>query len=304
MVGPSRRRSSSAVVAGVLMGIGMCACSSSSPTVASTPKATEYYVSLGDSYAAGFQPTGRNGVGHTTTNGFTYQVPGLATARGYHLTLVNFGCGGATTASLLTTPGCPLLGPGAPHYPRQSQAAAAEAFLQQHPGKIGLVSVSIGGNDVTDCASSSDPIGCVAKAVTTIDANLSILLPALRAASGPGVPIVGITYPDVVLGDYLSPNAADRTLASLSVIAFKSVINPALQKQYAAVGATFVDVTSATGAYTPFTQTTHLAPYGTIPIAVAKVCQLTYFCQYGDIHPRTVGYTEIASLVTAALPER
>lgn len=304
MVGSSRRRSASAVAAVLLMSVGLCACTSSSPTAASTPKATEYYVSLGDSYAAGFQPTGRNGVGHTTTNGFAYQVPGLATARGYHLTLVNFGCGGATTASLLTSPGCPLLGPGAPHYPRQSQAAAAEAFLQQHPGKIGLVSVSIGGNDVTDCATSADPIGCVAKAVATINANLSSLLPALRAAAGPGVPMVGITYPDVVLGDYLSSNAADRTLASLSVAAFKGVINPALQAQYAAVGATFVDVTAATGAYTPFTQTTHLAPYGTIPIAVAKVCQLTYFCQYGDIHPRTVGYTEIATLVTAALPER
>ncbi|HEX3841679.1 MAG TPA: SGNH/GDSL hydrolase family protein [Acidimicrobiales bacterium] len=288
----------------VLMGIGLCACSPSSPTATATPKSTEYYVSLGDSYAAGFQPTGRNGVGHTTTNGFAYQVPGLATARGYHLTLVNFGCGGATTASLLTTPGCPLLGPGAPHYPHQSQAAAAEAFLHQHSGKIGLVSVSIGGNDVTDCATSSDPIGCVAKAVSTINGNLSILLPALRAAAGPGVPMVGITYPDVVLGDYLSSQPADRTLAALSVTAFKSVINPALQTQYSAVGATFVDVTAATGAYTPFTETTQLAPYGTIPIAVAKVCQLTYFCQYGDIHPRTVGYTEIATLVTAALPER
>jgi hypothetical protein len=288
----------------VLIGVGLSACSSPPPTAASTPKVVEYYVSLGDSYAAGFQPTGPKGAGHTTTNGFAYQVPALASARGYHLTLVNFGCGGATTASLLTTPGCPLLGPGAPHYPRQSQAAAAEAFLRQHQGKIGAVSVSIGGNDVTDCASSADPIGCVASAVTTINANLAILLPALRAAAGPGVPMVGITYPDVVLGDYLSSKAADRTLAALSVTAFQSVINPALQKQYAAVGASFVDVTAATGAYTPFAQTTQLAPYGTIPIAVAKVCQLTYFCQYGDIHPRTVGYTEIATLVTAALPER
>jgi lysophospholipase L1-like esterase len=304
MVDTGRRRTLSYALACVLIGIGMCACSGSPKTSASQAKATQYYVSLGDSYAAGFQPTGPDGVGRTTTNGFAYQVLGLASAHGYHLRLVNFGCEGATTTSLFRNPGCSLLGPGAPHYPSQSQAAAVESFLHQHQGNIGLVTVSIGGNDVTECASSSDPIGCVVKAVTTISTNLSILLPALRTASGPEVPIVGITYPDVALGDYLSSKAADRALATLSVAAFKDVINPALQKQYEAVGATFVDVTSATGAYTPFDQTTSLAPYGIIPVAVAQICQLTYFCEYGDIHPRTVGYTKIAELISAALPVR
>jgi len=305
MIGPNRRRASSVAATCVLMGLGLGACSSSNPTTATTmPKANQYYLSLGDSYAAGFQPTGKGGVGHTTTNGFAYQLPGLASARGYQLTLVNFGCGGATTASMLNHHGCPLLGPGAPHYPHQSQAAAAEAFLTQHQGKIGLVTVSIGGNDVTACTSDPDPISCVSKAVTSISTNLAVLLPALRAAAGPDVPIVGITYPDVILGDYLSAKASDRSLASLSVTAFMDLINPALQKQYEAVGASFVDVTSATGAYTPFAQTTHLSPYGMVPVAVARVCQLTFFCQYDDIHPRTVGYTEIATLIAAALPER
>ena len=48
----------------------------------------------------------------------------------------------------------------------------------------------------------------------------------------------------------------------------------------------------------PFTQTTTLAPYGTIPVAVAKTCQLTWYCQFQNIHPRTVGYTVIADLIT------
>lgn len=306
MIGPSRRRSSVAVACG-LLGLGMSACGGSSPSAVTTTTLAatgQYYVSLGDSYAAGFQPTGPKGVGHTTTNGSAYQLPGLASARGYHLTLVNFGCGGATTESMLHSRGCPLLGPGAPHYPKQSQAAAAEAFLTGHPGKIGLVTVSIGGNDLTACATSPDPIGCVSKALTTINTDLGVLLPALRAAAGPDVPIVGTTYPDVILGDYLSANPASKSLASVSVAAFMSLINPALEKDYAAVGASFVDVTSATGAYTPFSQTTNLAPYGTIPVAVAKVCQLTFFCQYQDIHPRTVGYTEIATLIAAILPPR
>jgi hypothetical protein len=305
MIGPNRRRSSMAAAC-VLLGLGVSACSASpsASTASTAPTVGQYYVSLGDSYAAGFQPTGPNGAGHTTTNGFAYQLPALASARGYHLTLVNFGCGGATSGSMLNSRGCPLLGPGAPTYAKQSQAAAAEAFMTGHPGKIGLVTVSIGGNDLTDCATNPDPVGCVTKALTTINADLGIVLPALRAAAGPSVPIVGTTYPDVVLGDYLSANPASKSLASVSVTAFMSLINPALQKDYAAIGASFVDVTAATGAYTPFSQTTTLAPYGTIPVAVARVCQLTFFCMYQDIHPRTVGYTEIATLIAGTLPQR
>ncbi|HWE69695.1 MAG TPA: hypothetical protein VG205_05000 [Acidimicrobiales bacterium] len=98
--------------------------------------------------------------------------------------------------------------------------------------------------------------------------------------------------------------AATRAPAPLSITSFMDRINPALQKQYEAVGATFVDVTSGTGAYTPFAQTIRLAPYGTIPVAVARICQFTFSCQYGEIHPRTVGYTQIATLITAALPAR
>jgi lysophospholipase L1-like esterase len=299
-------RTASLVGALVSLAVGVSACSSSSATKPKAP-VNQYYVSLGDSYAAGYQPTGAGvgqTVGHTTTNGFAYQLPKLAASRGYNLTLVNFGCGGATTTSILHALGCGQLGPGAPTYSGQSQATAAEQFLSQHQGRIGLVTVSIGGNDVTNCASSSDPISCVAAAVGTIKTNLAVLLPALRAAAGPVVPIIGITYPDVILGDYLSTNTATKSLATLSVSAFQSLINPALQQQYQAIGATFVDVTSATGAYTPFTQTTSLSGYGTVPIAVARVCELTFFCQYGNIHPRTVGYTEIATLIAAALPKR
>ena len=86
--------------------------------------------------------------------------------------------------------------------------------------------------------------------------------------------------------------------------AFQQFINPALKKGYAEGKGKFVDVTTATGAYTPLTQTTTLAPYGLIPQAVADVCNLTYYCQFGDIHARTSGYKIIAELVAKALPKR
>jgi len=87
------------------------------------------------------------------------------------------------------------------------------------------------------------------------------------------------------------------------VPAFRDFINPALKQEYEAHGAAFVDVTAATGAYGSLKQTTTLAPYGKVPLPVAKVCELTYFCQYHDIHPRTPGYTVIATLIVATLPQ-
>jgi hypothetical protein len=101
----------------------------------------------------------------------------------------------------------------------------------------------------------------------------------------------------------VSKSASARSLATLSIVAFKSFINPTLQRTYKAYHASFVDVTAATGAYESLKDTTTLAPYGKIPVAVAKVCELTFFCQYNDIHPRTPGYTIIAKLVVGTLPE-
>jgi len=299
-----------AVVAVVILAFAAAACGSSpgaTTSVTTRPKASAaaplLYVSLGDSYAAGYQPSGPHS-GSTGRNGFAYQVPALAAKKGYDLALVNFGCGGATTTSILYSVGCPpaLLGPGATAYPTVTQAAAAEAFLRAHRGHVGLVTVSIGGNDVTSCAAGAQPIPCVATAIKTINKNVATLLHGLRAAAGPSVRIVGTTYPDVILGLDVSKQASLRNLAQLSVVAFKALINPALRKLYEAVGASFVDVTAATGAYGSLTQLTDLPPYGRIPVPVAKVCELTFFCEYHDIHPRTAGYTIIAQLIVGTLP--
>ena len=43
-------------------------------------------------------------------------------------------------------------------------------------------------------------------------------------------------------------------------------------------------------------------PYGRIPVPVAEVCRLTWYCQKGDIHARTNGYRVIADLISRRLP--
>ncbi len=256
---------------------------------------TTYYVSLGDSYSVGYQP----GIGAST--GYTGYV-----AKKTHLTLVNFGCAGATATSILQTVSCPEILPntaGAVPYPHTTQAAAAEAFLRAHRGHIGLITVSIGGNDVTACATESDPITCVGKAVIGVALNVVSLARALRAAAGPNVPLIGLTYPDVILGSYVYPSqpptAVRISLAQASVPAFKLLLNPALSRSYASGRGVLVDVTKATGAYTPLTTTTTLAPYGAVPVAVAKVCTLTWYCKEGNIHATTQGYAFIGQLVAA-----
>ena len=62
-------------------------------------------------------------------------------------------------------------------------------------------------------------------------------------------------------------------------------MNPTLKAAYSTAGGQFVDVTKATGAYTPFSKTTPYGRYGSIPMAVVDVCELTYYCQLQDPHP-------------------
>jgi lysophospholipase L1-like esterase len=263
----------------------------------------QFYVSLGDSYAVGWQHPALYDFG-PTKSGFDRQIPKLAKKKGYRLQDVNFGCGGATTTSILKQKGCAKQARaiGGRAY-KSTQVAAAERFLRRHRGKVALVTVSIGGNDVTACARDANPVPCVAAATNSITKNVTALAKRLRKAGGKKVRIVGTTYPDVILGQWVRPPVS-QDLAKLSVVAFQSLINPALVKAYKAGKGKLVDVTKATGAYTPVDQTTTLAPYGTIPVAVAKVCSLTWYCQFGDIHANNKGYKIIAQLVVKTLPKR
>ena len=186
---------------------------------------------------------------------------------------------------------------------RAAAGTAFTAFLRAHRGQVGLITVSIGGNDVTSCASAANPISCVTATVTSINTNVTSLVSQLRSAAGTSVPIIGSTYPDVILGAYVYPtHPASQTaqnLAKLSVTAFKALINPALKRAYASGFGAFVDVTAATGAYGSLTTTVHTKTYGTISVPVAKVCTYTWFCQQGNIHAHSVGYALIGKLIVA-----
>jgi hypothetical protein len=41
-----------------------------------------------------------------------------------------------------------------------------------------------------------------------------------------------------------------------------------------------------------------------IPVPVARACELSFYCEFRDIHARTAGYTLIAELIVKTLPRR
>jgi lysophospholipase L1-like esterase len=271
--------------------------------VAKAPAAPKFYVSLGDSYAAGYQPIA-SALHGKDTSGFAYQVVHLARQRSDDIVLRNFGCDGATTSTVIRQRGCELTppGPDTAAYPTQTQANAAERFVEGHRDRIGLITVSLSGNDILGCTAAAILDSCVTAALPGIRANLATLLTGLRQVAGPNVPIIGLTYPDVLLGLYLSKDPAQRALAVDSVSAFQDLLNPALRAAYGAIGGSFIDVTSATGGYVPLVQATTSARYGNIPVAVADVCTFTYYCSDQDVHPTVSGYRVIARLIVGVLP--
>ena len=174
-------------------------------------KAPVYYLSLGDSLAAGEQPTlppGQN----FGDEGYADQLYAIEHAKTPNLQLVKIGCGGESTASMITavpTVEVPGIGP-VPYegrgdhyfcsYPHGSQLAEAVNFLHAHHGFVSFVTLDIGANDIGQ-------LGFVA-GQTQIRANLPVILSALRDAAGPGVLIIGMNYYDPFLVVWFSDPAA------------------------------------------------------------------------------------------------
>ena len=63
-------------------------------------------------------------------------------------------------------------------------------------------------------------------------------------------------------------------------------------------------MTARTGAYGSLEELVPLPSGELVPEPVAKVCELTYYCEFRDIHARTDGYRIIAKLVAKTLPRR
>ncbi len=270
------------------------------------------YLALGDSVAAGTQqPAPFTSKGYTdrlyryliNEHGFDSFVnlacPGDDTVE------MRFGEGGASPTGSLCYGPTPLLPPGG-----TSQLDTAVAYLTSHVGEVGLITITIGANDILACDPNDPPDevnACLAAQFAQIGDNLPAILGALRAAA-PGVPIVGMNYYQPNLAFWL----VDPALAELSLAATRP-FNETLHQVYAAFD---VPVANVQRAFRTF------STRGTVPKNVRYICRFTLMCErqdgtyvlsdydpvtagpQTDIHPSNKGYRKIARTFIKVIENR
>jgi lysophospholipase L1-like esterase len=288
----------------VVIAAGVCAAVAWMPSSALAakhhkhkPPAPSYYLALGDSLAVGGQP---NAAGTTvaTTQGYADDLYATEKKTKKKLKLEKLGCIGETTTTMISGGKC--------KYAAGNQLAAAVKFIKSH--KIAFVTLDIGANDVDPCATATTVnTTCVLAGLGTIQRNVPQIVSALRTAAGRKTTIVGMTYYDPFLADWLT-GSTGQTLAFESVQLAASV-NGALTTAFKAKNVKVADVATAFSTYTPFSDVVPFPGagpyYTTAPLAVATICVDTWMCAPAprgpNIHATPAGYTEIAKVFAAEL---
>ncbi|MEP6651215.1 MAG: SGNH/GDSL hydrolase family protein [Lapillicoccus sp.] len=250
------------------------------PTSTSSAAAGDgWYLALGDSLAAGVQPTTtgdqkNRGYAGPVLEGVRKTQPGTQ--------LRNLGCSGETTTS--------MLGGGRCRYPETSQVAAAVAFLKANATTTRLVTLDMGANNVLRCAQpTAVDQACATSSNAAVAAELANILGRIRAAA-PGVPIVVLTYYNPLLAGWLK-GGQSRAVATQSQ-PLLGRLNTEITKAATAVGAKVADVAGA------FATTD--ATGSPQPTNVKRICDWTWMCSRNDIHANDAGYAAMAKAVLAA----
>jgi len=257
-----------------------------SPPLAAGATATgppgQYYLSLGDSLAFGYQQERitaelANG-SYSPANfpGYTYRFGSVLQEINPGLQVVDFGCPGETTVSYTT--GCVAQELGLPLHNGYagSQASAADAFLVAHPGQVSPITVSLGVNDVTPALTACAPDytnACVGPYITAATTNLAAILGTLRYLA-PGAEIIVLKYYDPF---YVTALGAKTD-------ALAEALDHAIGLAAASASADTVDAFAAINEpRPPFSET-------------KSVCKYTLMCADADIHPSNPGYSLLARL--------
>jgi len=257
-----------------------------------TASANTYYLSLGDSLAQGVQPNS-SGVSVETNVGYPNQLFAALRTANPSLRLVKLGCPGETTGTMIKGGICT--------YPTGSQLSQAAAFLASHKGKVQLVTIDIGANDLNPClvlTSLPKIVKCLEGVFPQVQANLTAIMDTLTSASGSGPPpIIGMNYYDPELANWLTGTAAGKALAKDS-IALAQAFASLLGQVYTHFGAKVADVLTAFHT-TQFGAKVTLPEFGKVPKAVAYICTYTWECAAPpvgpNIHANVLGYGIIAN---------
>lgn len=265
-----------------------------------------YYLSLGDSLSEGVQPAA-TGQSLPTDQGFTDQLYAMLRRGDPGLRLHKLGCPGDTTTTMLNGGICGYSGGDLVSYTSDtgSQLTAALNFIRH--SRVSLITIVVGADNIVPClaqSSFSAVAACVAKQFPIMQSELTSIVGQLRAAD-PHATIVGMTYYDVSLADWLTGSAGQSfATASLTVA---TEFRDLLAGVYRAEGARVADV------YTSFrtadaTDQLTLPGIGTVPEDVGLLCSWTWMCTPAprgpNIHANVIGYGVIARTFLAAITHR
>ena len=178
-------------------------------------------------------------------------------------------------------------------YRHGSQLDEAVHFLEAHRSFVAFVTIDIGANDFP-CQTD---LSCVPGGVASVQANLPVIMAALREAAGPDVPIVGMSLYNPFLGYWLAgPDGqqfaqattfdADRARSTTSSKA--SLRRPGHPRP----------MSRARSRRPTSRRWSSLPGAGEVPLNVARICMWTWICApapYGpDNHANAAGYGVIA----------
>ncbi|GAA1082938.1 GDSL-type esterase/lipase family protein [Nocardiopsis metallicus] len=294
-----------------------------------------FYLSLGDSLTVGVQPD-EDGRAQETAEGYTDVLYRELKDADSTLQHERMGCGGEDTTTFIEggIAGCDT------RYEAGSQLEQAEEFLREHGDRVDLVTLTIGGNNFTNCVDgtggqdelSVEDIGvneeCVADGLERLETEVPLIAERLTEAAGPDTQIIAMTYynPFLALALLEEPEAeatededgeagdgeaedgaeavpsedADEGLAARTVEILGEV-NESLTASYRAAGIDVADVdTVFEGANTE-------VPAGSdtgMPVNLQRICDLTWMCNVArgpDIHTNLAGAQAIAEVFSGEL---
>lgn len=259
-------------------------------------------LALGDSLAVGVQP-GPDGSVHETADAYPALLARRPAAGSEPMTLVQLGCGGATTTSLLEG-GEPCRPARTTPYGTGSAVAHAEQLLSSRGTDVALVTLDIGANDLLACVTgpTSADTACVEQATGRATENVDRIGARLAAAAADGVDLVFVPMYNPFLAAWLL-GADGRSFARASVPVVAE-FNARLGGALAAHGFRVADAAAIAG------------PRGLdgprrsvigrrVPEPVARICDLTWLCvpppRGPDVHPNADGQEVLAAAVRRAL---
>jgi hypothetical protein len=305
----SRFRGFAVLAAMVALFVIAPAANAATTNIFNNPK--DYYMAVGTSLSFGYQgakvnacaPTGCTSPNTQFVTGFVNDFAAAMQKKDENPeTIVNYGCPGETSASLLNGSGpyptFPVTGcatyPFALHnnHPGVTQIDAAVSFLKSHKNEVSPITFDIGGNDLLalnrSCATATDVAGCIAAGapatIGTLYTNANTALARLRAAA-PRAQII-------VVGLY---NTAINLLPLSDVLinGGASSVNGALGAAAAGNGAQFANPWNTINNNPAFTP----GPFGT-NVEFNSVCSQIAICTpLQDVHPFDNGYQAMANVI-------